>query len=203
MGKISKPEFYKLKAQHTDLNLKAAQFEDKYFNDMSFQSKAILNKIAKFASSTKSDKAKGGKMKGDIEDDWRLSLSIAKWAVVYQDSKFRLSRGVEGECREEQRVIVIRRNNDKREEDNTLIHEMIHVYEAMLNERLGQLMLIILFDKLSKKIGSKVWKYIYRDNHINSIVHSPLFLIKSLDLDLRTKQPLGTIYSYDRTKFFK
>jgi len=45
----------------------------------------------------------------------------------------------------------------------------------------------------------KLEEMILIDIHIGNYVHSPFFMLKSLDLDLRLKKPLGTIYSYGRT----
>lgn len=35
------------------------------------------------------------------------------------------------------------------------------------------------------------------------MVHNPLFMLKSLDLDLRLGKPLGAVYSYGRNDLFK
>jgi len=75
---------------------------------------------------------------------------------------------------------------------------MIHAYEYMLPENYRQFLTIMLFDKLQKRIP-RLLKKIKKDMHTLLQIHEPLFLLKSFDLDLRLRKPLGTVYNYERT----
>ena len=133
-------------------------------------------------------------MTGDLVyinvDDWRL--------VVVDDNDEYI-----GYCKPEKKVIEI--VESRVTDDIVLLHELIHAYEDLLDDIVGgaysKYVVIRLFDKLSKQIPNLVTK-VTLDVHRDNIVHTPLFLLKSFDLDLRCGLPLGTIYGYGRTRLF-
>jgi len=111
--------------------------------------------------------------------------------------------GWDGACDGKERLILIAKHLKDR--DLILLHEMIHGYEFMLEPYLcyHQFVLIKLYEKLLLQIPN-LNKIIAWDMHNeNTVYHSPLFLLKSLDLDIRLKQPIGTVYNYHRQYVFK
>lgn len=52
-----------------------------------------------------------------------------------------------------------------------------------------------------KKI-SNIKKHLIYNVHGDDIIHSPLFMIKSLELDLRLNYPLGKVYGYGKEEIF-
>ena len=58
-----------------------------------------------------------------------------------------------------------------------------------------------LYEKLCHKIPG-LMTMITVDNHITREGHTPLFMLKSLDLDIRLGLELGTLYGHDRVDLF-
>lgn len=183
--------------KYQQLRGQMAALEEKYFQDFTFQNKSLLSKIAGvvYADGTSSE-----------DDDFTLFHNLDKWLVVYAEGKYKFANvNYEGECRSKTQTIVVKPGLSKVEERNTILHEMIHAHEYLLGERLRQFFILFLYDKLLKKLGhAKLWRKIYLDGHIYAKVdqHPPLFLLKSLELDLATRQPLGTIFVYGRKEYF-
>ncbi len=183
---------------YKDLRLRMLRFESRYFQDMTFKKKSVLNKIAR-TTYLEND----GQEVTLTEDAWE-AITLRRWLIVYPSKKYRLEKTACGICNGKKELIIVRKVKNKTEEDSAILHEMTHAYEFILPDFLRQFLLLHLYDQLVKKLGSKkLWRYIFSDNHVMFRVHSPLFLLKSLDLDLKRKLPLGTIYDYGRTDYFK
>jgi hypothetical protein len=168
------------------LREKAVRFEDRYFADMTLR-----------AFSKKLSKAEIGGC--SVSDGFDFNITISEWIIRHDDN---LDEGVEGTCDLGEREILVRTGP---EEDICLMHEMIHAYEGMLAascEHYRQFIIIELFRKLNKKIKG-LHNLIARDVNKYAMVHTPLFILKSLDLDLRMKRPLGTVYDYGRAETFR
>ncbi len=95
----------------------------------------------------------------------------------------------------------------------TVLHEMIHMHEALINEMpmyFHDMLYWALYQDLRKKIP-KLDEIISGHAHLltgSSIysqggLHDILFLLKSFDLDIRMKYPLGTTFGYGRAKEFE
>ena len=80
--------------------------------------------------------------------------------------------------------------------DLTLLHELIHAFEFIMPDTHKQYVTLRLFQKLEPLIPGLLDK-IEADLHTQSSEHTLLFLLKSLDLDLRLNKPPGTIYSHN------
>lgn len=86
---------------------------------------------------------------------------------------------------------------------DTLLHEMIHVYEFILKSyQLDDFVLLKLYDELLPKIKN-LKKIISLDKHAAFKEHSLLFILKSIKLDLELGYKLGTIYQYGREELYK
>ena len=93
-----------------------------------------------------------------------------------------------------------------------LLHEMIHAYEALLRinfnnipegENVVQYLMGYLTLKIYDSLGAK-FKTIFEfisDSRFWVDGHSILFVLKSFDLDIRLKRPLGTILGYERDDY--
>lgn len=151
---------------------KAMEFEEKYFKDMML-SRQLRN--------------------------WGLDqymyLSLSEWRFTIDPEL----DDCEGRTFPEEKKIVMRQYTDE-----TLLHEMIHGYETQLLERYRQYLLMLLYDKLQKKMSKKkLMRCMYVElDKISTVFHTPLFLLKSFDLDYRRKLRLGTIYAYGRESSF-
>ncbi len=170
-----------------ELRLKALVLQEKYFNDMN------LRLYSKELTKIEMD---GRVLHDDLSET--LNINIDDWIVRYTD----MGRG-DGCCMPYINVIEVRRNVS--ELRVVLLHEMIHAFESILGrsqiENYKQYVIIKLYEKLSKRIPN-LRKMIATDMHRYMQVHSPLFMLKSFDLDLRLKQRLGTIYRYGREEMF-
>ena len=91
------------------------------------------------------------------------------------------------------------------DEDYILLHEMIHAHEHLLDElhpvyREG--LFLCLMEELKGKIDNldelllSFTRYSISTEMANSNTHSALFVLKSLDLDLKMGYELGTVYAY-------
>lgn len=90
-----------------------------------------------------------------------------------------------------------------------VLHEMIHVYECILetsvNQHYRDIIAFALYNDLSNKIDDLFDRIVSHSHTIsnNQVLlsggeHGILFYLKSLDLDLRLRLPLGTIMGYGR-----
>ena len=97
--------------------------------------------------------------------------------------------------------------------DHTVLHEMIHVYESLINDLplyYHDMIYWALYKDLKKKIP-KLDDIISSHAHLltgstiynRGGLHDIVFLLKSFDLDIRKGYPLGTVFGYGRTEEFK
>lgn len=94
------------------------------------------------------------------------------------------------------------------EDDKTILHEMIHLHENVINVYplyYHDTLLWALYSNLKKKIPMLdeiitghahilTGSWLYRSGGLHDI----LFLLKSFDLDIRMGYPLGTVFAYGR-----
>jgi len=166
--------------QQTAMDMRVAQLNTRYGDDL-------------FSDMSLKD------FENDISTTSVTELSIEGWRLVIVDDNDDFA----GECYPEDRVIKLAESDVAN--DCTLLHELIHAYIFLLEGVLGQIypqyVTLRLFDKLRKEIPNLMEK-VSTDVHIDNPAHTPLFLLKSLDLDLRCGFPLGTIYGYGRVEMF-
>lgn len=102
---------------------------------------------------------------------------------------------------------------EKVDDDLTILHEMIHLHEFVIDELplyIHDMVLWALYQDLKQKIpqldkliNSQAHMLIGSTLYHKGGLHDILFLLKSLDLDIRQNYPLGTVFSYGRTELFK
>lgn len=172
---------------------KMCEFEDKYFADLTL--KDLKKEFIRWINKT------NGRLDKDYDDllgDKGLSLYKNEWKIKLVKTKQSLLYGWGAACVCKDNLIKI--EGFFKDNDSILLHEMIHAYEFMLTEysNYQQFLVLELYKKLLPKIPD-LDRIIKWDIHIkNSVYHSLLFLLKSIDLDLQLMQPLGTIYGYGR-----
>ena len=137
-----------------------------------------------------------------------LSIALCRFKV----SRLRKSQG---RYNPRKRMIII--SSTCLEDTSILLHEMIHAYECILLERgksfedgmiLRDLLTHFLYKSLSKEIKNLdeiIHDFIHvrwSDDKIgDGGFHSLLFLLKSLDLYLRLKLKLGTVFGYGSDRY--
>ena len=152
-----------LKDIHWLLCEKAIMLEDEYFNDMTTD--ALEEELTNYQNKN-----------GDYVTSDLLMLSVEYWNFLVVE-KFK-EDWVLASCNYENKAIIL--HIDEFENDNTLLHEMIHAYEFELESypSIKDYLLLRLYDKLLKKIP-ELLELIRRDNNIYMKEHSALFLLKS------------------------
>jgi hypothetical protein len=154
-------------------------YADIYFRDLAVDTKQIAKII------------------GDVDFD------ISKWTIKYKKNLKAC-----GECHLKRKCILINPEQANSEVKLTVLHEMIHAFNSMLFDKYDkykEFFLIYFYNKLMKKIGKKKLHRIinlYLDWDLTVKDHSLLFLLKSLELDLRMNKPLGTVMAYGRHDIF-
>ena len=171
-----------------ELQGKILEYEEKYFEDMTFQPDSALYNTVQTVI--------------DMYDYFSLELRSQYFTFHIED----LENGIMGQTNFPERKIVIapKYKNDK----SVILHEMIHAYELTLQTEhsvLNELLLITLYNKLKpqipeldKLISEHVELYGQHCVSISGGTHGLLFYLKSLDLDLRCEYKLGTVCGYGR-----
>ncbi|EFI36135.1 hypothetical protein Dthio_PD3588 [Desulfonatronospira thiodismutans ASO3-1] len=170
---------------------KATDFEEKYFGDMNLDDfeEELSGKETWIGG-------KWVKVKRDFYTEFGITLGRWRFIIVKKP------KGYAGKCFPKSCTIKIA--EEYKDNDIVLLHEMIHAFECMLfkHEFFFQYVLIKLYKKLSEQVPN-LDELLMFDQHVDSIVHSPLFCLKSIDLDLRLNQEIGTTYAYEREELFR
>ena len=97
--------------------------------------------------------------------------------------------------------------------DAVLLHELIHVHERIVNAfpiYYHDTLYWALYTDLKKKIpeldeliSEHAHMLVEQDIDRDGGAHGVLFLLKSLDLDIRMRWPLGTVFNYGYQKLLK
>jgi hypothetical protein len=185
---------------------KAKEFENIYFSDMTFKPGTFIHDYFIHEPGLDQD---GYEVDTGLDIE-TLGISIASY-------RFRVSRlrKSEGWCDSRKRMITV--SSKSFEDDSALLHEMIHAYEDCLYRRdeaflirqsLRDLLTHFMYKSLSKDVIN-LDEVIHEFIHIrpfdgkvgNGGFHSLLFLLKSLDLDLRLEKKIGTVFGYGLNKY--
>jgi len=168
-------------------------YDNKYFSDFNFKERKLIRDFVSYRAYYEEKRRWV-----NVTDDLYLDYEIKEWIVKIRDN---LDDG-DGICYPKDKRIELRRQNSKRDMKLVLLHEMIHAKESKFNEYIRQYLSIYLMDKLKSKNNSDLNKFLIKECHVTTYVppaHSILFLLKSLDLDLRLKKSFGTIFGYSKT----
>lgn len=171
--------------EEKELADKAYHYEEEYFQDM------LLNEYKEpSVCSTEMEDGTWEEVKANIFD---YSHILDTWLFKLEEME-----DCCGQCVGTRKTITIDPAQISVGEDLnlTLLHELIHAFEFTMPDTHKQYVTLRLFQKLEPLIPGLLDK-IETDLHAQSSEHTLLFLLKSLDLDLRLNKPLGTIYSHN------
>jgi len=157
------------------------EFEDEYFSDLT-----LSDYEEKLTEIEIQDENTGEwiTVRGDIIDQGYMTLNNPEFINILKNL---ISIGKE--C-----------DGDK----ITMLRNMIVAYESILSEFpiYQQYVLLKLYEKLITKIPD-LMDYIEIDVHKELRLRTPLYMLKSIDLDLRLGLPIGTIYGDDRVSIYE
>ena len=173
-----------------ELHREAFEFESKYFSDLCLTSPRVLKNLLQYEVQDH----EGGWITGSDA----VQVGIDGWILRYR----RFPENTLGQCNWKTKTLAIRTELPESERTATLLHEMIHVYEYQLSQVIREWLLLDLYKQLSKRISpAKLDWYLKTGSHVMVSVsqHSLLFLLKSLDIDLRRKWEPGTCFGYGRS----
>lgn len=185
----------KLSKQEAKDKLLLAKLQEKYFDDLT------LEKFAKSRITAV-----------DLEDVGRVYSDLPYISIVRKYS-IRVTNPAKGEtaigaCDYENKVIKLYRGRYERSKTIIILHEMVHAYDSELSKypTWRDFVLIYLYRKLSNLFGrKKINRIVFLESHPDFFVntgHNILFVLKCLELDLRLKKKLGTVFAYGRSKHF-
>ena len=171
-----------------------------YFEDMMFEPHSIVDDFIKYSSSCSDGSTH------QLYDDYHMGLIEHGFKVYIKD----LDEDVGGQTDRENKEIFI--NSEYSDDKAIILHEMIHAHEVILDSRESfyhDILLLCLYNNLKDKIPDLDAKILAHTHVIEGEIiserggsHNILFLLKSLDLDLRCGFELGTVCSYGRKEIF-
>lgn len=173
---------------------------DEYFLDMLFDPESLVGGLMKCQ-----EKLDDGKWPDSfVERPPQLQF----FSYNFITTKVEPLKGIGGYYNEKEQILCIAESDIKN--DNVILHEMIHMYETVLNEQplfYHDTLLWALYNDLKEKIENldemvSGHAHILVEQSIYSQggLHDILFLLKSLNLDLKMGYPLGTVFGYDLRK---
>ncbi|NQT81059.1 MAG: hypothetical protein HQ555_11800 [Candidatus Aminicenantes bacterium] len=196
---------FRMNETEKDIWNKMLKYDDAYFSDMRIEKKELIRRFGRLQFEEENGTWR------TVYDDfplWNQIPRLENWIIKIVNEKKMKAGGI---CVGERKTIKIAEGLNRNELKQILLHEMIHAYEDLHIKGKGyevyrQFFLLYFFGKLKNKIGLEALNEII-ENGLQFILledlHTPLFLLKSLDLDLRLKKPWGTIHSYRRADYFE
>jgi hypothetical protein len=178
-----------------ELAVEAACLED-YFADLQLKSKAIVKRLLTYKM--KSEDGRWITVDDDALEEGTEGLD--SWIF-----RFRRFRELLGLCDPKRKTIFIKPGLPKDEHRATLLHEMIHAYESKLPRQFAEWLILDLYQRVSRRLPERrLNSYIDLSTHIfiHHVQHGLLFLLKSLDLDLRLGWKPGKVFGYGREDCF-
>ena len=182
------------------------EYEEKYFADFCFKPESIIEPFVEYK---RKHPANGEWVKNRVT----LPYEITSLAYSYYRMKVEeLDEGVGGMTNVKDRVIIIPPNNIDRK--NIVLHEMIHAYLAVLCKSFfshhREVLFFCLYKDLLRKIPELDERIMFHSCEVNRNrierrggEHGILFLLKSLDLDLKCGFKLGTVCGNGHDEFGK
>ena len=143
---------------------------------------------------------------GWINDEAPRPDELVYFCYTYFHFKVESLSGCSGYFNPKEQILCVQR--EALDDDKVILHEMIHLHEYVINELpmyFHDMLYWALYKDLCKKIP-KLDEIIEGHAHIltgSSLyskggLHDILFLLKSFDLDIRQRYPLGTVFAYGR-----
>lgn len=192
-------------APHEDIKLHDRLYElSEYFSDMLFEEGSPTGELLKCQS-----KLKDGSLLDDTID---IPDELKCFSYTYFKTKVEpIKNNCAGYFNLNEQLLCVSREYLK--DDSILLHEMIHLHEHVLNVLplfYHDTMIWTLYIDLEKKIKD-LDEIISGHAHILSQqklyseggLHDILFLLKSLDLDIKMGYSLGTVCGYEAKELLK
>jgi hypothetical protein len=134
-------------------------------------------------------------------------VSISDWIIKEKQIK---ASSCLGRCIVNNLEINIKKGLPESERKITLLHEMIHAYEFELDDVVGrkirEYLLLLVYKKIEKQVrrheANRILNKIINVLFWQDNFHSLLFVLKSIDLDIRLGLPISSVFGYGKTKFF-
>ncbi len=180
------------------LQEKIMEYEEAYFEDFTLKTDSILHDFISFG--TEDDSGNFVECSYDLP-----ATELFYWEAPYVIKITNLD-SYGGICNTESRTITI--DPEYIDDQKVVLHEMIHAYISQFKgDQFAvflECLLLRLYNELKIKIPDLESRII---NHTHSLgqddfrgkgAHGLLFLLKSLDLDLRLNLPLGSVCGYGR-----
>jgi hypothetical protein len=183
------------------------EYGELYFGDMLFEEDSITGQLMHCEyedTKTKNEDENWISTTIDRRQEFEL-FSYTFYRIIVEKN------GILGGYNPKELLICI--DPDYAEKDDVLLHEMIHLYEDYLQTLpfyYRDMLFWALYRDLHKKIekldeiiDSHSLLLVQQDIDNRGGTHGILFLLKSLDLDIKMKSPLGTVFGYGMLKIFK
>lgn len=168
------------------------EYEDEYFEDITFKEGSICYEIAKLVF--------------DTYDNFYLDLG-SRYYRYYVSNE--LEENICGTTNLIEHTIII--SKKCRKDKSAILHEMLHAYEYIVQSEhpiLCEVLLLALYNKLKSTVPNldeliKRHSELYGQFELTEFggYHGVLFYLKSLDLDIRCGYKLGTVCGYGRNEY--
>ena len=179
-----------------ELYMQILQYELEYFKDMLLKDSGLK----KYAIGMEGDN------ECSFEDVFNLHFDLEFNRYTYHIKKLDDCAAL---CDSKDRTITF--DPEYASDKATILHEMIHAYENIIDSiqltLIREIIFLHLYNKLKPEIPDLDDKIAGHANilsgmniYIQGGKHDILFFLKSLDLDLRCGYKLGTVCDYDRDK---
>lgn len=190
-------EWWSNRTQDTyNLQMQILEYESQYFQDMLLNTPETSKII-----SILNDKGE----ECDSFYDFDLSLDAKKYTYNVESIE-----GYMGLHDASNNTITIDSNH--LDDKNTILHEMVHAYENILDTCgipfIKELLFLELYRFLQARDIDIDNRVLSHSNLLSGLdvaeqggLHSVFFFLKTLELDIRCDLPLGTICGYDREKY--
>ena len=183
-------------------------YSDEYFSDFRFESGSVINDFVQVEGTDDNGDSYTEIMDGP--DELRHFNNIILKSFQYEVAP--LEEGTEGCINPaDWRVTVIPQMVNDDEGKPSILHEIIHMYEVVINELprfYHDILLVCLYRNLREKVpdlDDRILSHthVYVGNEITLLggEHDILFFLKSIDLDLRCGYKLGTVCGYGRDQY--
>ena len=181
------------------------QFKDDYFEDMEFKPGSIVDDFTKYTAVNVNGSGESFEDSAVPEELTYFDIANYQFSVQELDDCYGFYRSSDKTLCVEPESLETR--------PQTILHEMIHLYED-LYEELPRFYHDILLWALYKKLRDYIpdldimikdyGQVLHEDDIMQSGgVHDLLFFLKSLDLDIRRGYTLGTTMGYEYEDRFK
>lgn len=178
----------------TDLLNVISENED-YFDDMTFNKDSIVHDFIVYKIDD-----------DELADDYYIDLISQKWRFYVKKLRDKDMMGIT--YNNERKIII---NEPYANDQITILHEMIHAHETIINQMFPfyhDILFVSLYNKLLKEVPNLYDRIVEHAHTIKGMQitflggsHDVLFFLKSLDLDLRLGYKLGTVCGYGRENF--